>query len=83
MFPDSGSGTWNGAPIEGALPAGSGGSDRHVLVIDHDNNRLYELAEAYRQTGNSWNAMVGAIFDLDSNNVRPSALPRSAQRRRS
>jgi hypothetical protein len=59
------------APVEGALPDGSGGGDRHVLVIDRDNNRLYELGEAYKQANNSWNAAVGAIFHLDSNIVRP------------
>ncbi len=113
LFPDFGSGTWNGAPIgipyvvvagtqakvaihytaygdesdpgpypvpptapvEGALPDGSGGGDRHVLVIDRDNNRLYELGEAYRQADSSWNAAVGAIFHLDSNNVRPGGQP--------
>jgi len=113
LFPDFGSGTWNGAPIgipyvvvagtqakvamhytaygdesdpgpypippnapvEGALADGSGGGDRHVLVIDRDNNRLYELGEAYKQADNSWNATVGAIFHLDSNDVRPTVLP--------
>ncbi|MBI4998851.1 MAG: hypothetical protein HZC22_18515 [Rhodocyclales bacterium] len=46
-----------------------------MLVIDRDNDRLYELGEAYRQADNSWNATVGAIFHLDSNGVRPTALP--------
>ncbi len=56
------------APIEGG--SGSTG-DRHVLVIDRDNNRLYELARAFRQTDGSWNADCGAVFHLDSNTVRP------------
>jgi len=56
------------APIEG-------GGDRHVLVIDRDNNRLYELFEAVVQSDGSWDAACGAVFDLDSNNVRPSAQP--------
>jgi len=113
LFPDFGSGTWQGAkigipyvvvsgsqskvainftaygtesdpgpypvppdaPIEGTLADGSGGGDRHVLVIDRDNNRLYELGVAYKQADNSWNAAGGAIFHLDSNNVRPIAQP--------
>src|SRR5262252_8213340 len=58
----------SGAPIEG-------GGDRHVLVIDRDNNRLYELFEAVVQSDGSWDAACGAVFDLDSNNVRPSAQP--------
>ena len=57
------------APVEGA-PDTSG--DRHVLVIDRDNNRLYELYRAFAQNGGtSWDADCGAVFHLDSNNVRP------------
>lgn len=59
------------APIEGA-PNTDG--DRHVLIIDKDNNRLYEIGRAFAQ-GNRWVADAGAIFHLDSNNVRPTAQP--------
>ena len=46
--------------------------DRHVLVIDRDNNRLYELYRAFLQSdGRTWNADCGAVFHLDSNTVRP------------
>ncbi|WP_255593921.1 hypothetical protein [Acidovorax sp. sic0104] len=57
------------APVEGA--PGQGG-DRHVLVIDKDNQRLYELGRAFVR-GGGWRADVGAEFHLDSNNVRPAA----------
>ncbi|MDP4301111.1 hypothetical protein [Leptothrix discophora] len=60
------------APIEGGN--GSTG-DRHVLVIDRDNHRLYELARAFRQSDGSWNADCGAVFHLDSNTVRPLGRP--------
>ena len=112
LFPDFGSGTWNGAPIgipyvvvagtqakvainftaygdesdpgpypvpptapvEGEPPGSttcSGGGDCHVLVIDRDNNLLYEMGNASKLANNSWNASGGAVFHLDSNNVRP------------
>jgi hypothetical protein len=61
------------APVEGELADGSGGGDRHVLVIDRDNNRLYEIGVAHKQADNSWNGAGGAIFHLDSNDVRPTA----------
>ena len=57
-----------GAPIER-------GGDRHVLVIDRDNNRLYELFGAIAQSDGSWDAACGAVFDLDSDDVRPGAQP--------
>ncbi len=55
------------APIEGG--PGSDG-DRHVLVIDADNCRLYELFRAFK-TEDGWRAGSGAIFDLNSNELRP------------
>ena len=64
------------APIEGFKPGGGGfQGDRHVLVVDRDANRLYELYRAFPQTDGSWKAGSGAIFHLDSNNVRPTAEP--------
>ena len=57
------------APIEGG-PASSG--DRHVLVLDQDNCVLYELYDAQPQTGGSWHAGSGAIFDLNSQALRPA-----------
>lgn len=56
------------APIEGG-PASSG--DRHVLVIDKDNNKLYEIGNAYPNGDGSWRASGGAIFPLDRNATRP------------
>jgi len=60
------------AQVEGAPNTGG---DRHVIVIDRDNNRLYELYRAFLNPNGSWNADCGAVFHLDSNTVRPTAQP--------
>ncbi|HEX8922135.1 MAG TPA: hypothetical protein VF766_11715 [Pyrinomonadaceae bacterium] len=58
------------APIEGGA---SGSGDRHVIVIDRDNWKLYELYSACPvNNGTSWNAAGGAVFDLNSNALRPT-----------
>src|SRR5713101_8014459 len=58
------------APIEGG-PQSTG--DRHVLVVDRDAGLLYELFAAYPDSaGASWRAGSGAIFDLNSNDLRPA-----------
>jgi hypothetical protein len=58
------------APIEGG-PGGDG--DRHILVIDRDNWKLYELYDAHPVNGGaSWTAGSGAVFDLNSNTLRPA-----------
>ena len=57
------------APIEGG-PDGDG--DRHVIVVDDSACTLYELFYAFPENGAaSWSAGSGAIFDLDSNDLRP------------
>src|SRR5207248_1640862 len=57
------------APIEGG-PNSTG--DRHVLMVDLQNKRLYELFAAYPLAGGGWTAGSGAIFDLTSNALRPT-----------
>ncbi len=58
------------APIEGG-PSSSG--DRHVLVVDVDAWKLYELFDAHPVNGGkSWTAGSGAIFDLGSDALRPA-----------
>jgi hypothetical protein len=56
------------APIEGGADAEG---DRHILVVDRDSRRLYELFAAYPE-GNGWRAGSGAVFDLTSNALRPA-----------
>jgi hypothetical protein len=56
-----------GAPIEGG--ADSSG-DRHVLAVDRDHCKLYELYDAVPR-GDHWDAGSGAVFDLRSNALRP------------
>lgn len=52
------------APVEGG-PNSDG--DRHVLVINKDTCKLYELYAAYPQPDGSWNASSGAKYDLNAN----------------
>jgi hypothetical protein len=56
------------APIEGG-PDAKG--DRHILVIDAKNRRLYETFSSYK-AGGGWKAGSGAVFDLTSNALRPA-----------
>ena len=58
------------APIEGGLNATG---DRHVIVIDTTNKRLYETFDSRPVNGGtSWTAGSGATWDLTSNALRPA-----------
>jgi len=57
-------------PIEGG-PNSNG--DRHILIIDRDSWKLYELYDAHPEEGGKrWRAGSGAIFNLKSNDLRPA-----------
>ena len=53
-----------------ASPLIEGGSDRHILLVDRDTCRLYELFDA-RNVDGAWKAGSGATWDLTSNALRP------------
>jgi hypothetical protein len=56
------------APIEGG-PDSDG--DRHMIIVDRNNWKLYELYAARLEDGN-WKAGSGSVFDLNSNALRPA-----------
>ena len=68
------------APVEGwplyprrsleEAQTGAEKTDRHVLIVDPVNARLYELYQG-RKTATGWQAGCTAIFDLKSNKLRP------------
>lgn len=57
------------APIEGGSSATG---DRHILVIDKDAWKLYEVWNAQPDGKGGWKCGSGAIFDLKSNVLRPA-----------
>lgn len=58
--------------IEGGVPGGGSGGDRHLLIVDRDRWVLYELFATRWNAGNQrWEAGSGAVFNLASNGRRP------------
>lgn len=53
-----------------ANPLREWGGDHHILVVDTDDCTLYELYDASK-SGGQWDAGSGAIWDLNSNDLRP------------
>lgn len=45
-------------------------ADRHLLIVDKDNNYLYELYNVW-YNGTRWEAGSGAFFDMNVNGRRP------------
>lgn len=61
------------APIEGG-PEFVEDGDGHVLVVERDSCTLYELYSAEPRGDGAWEAESGAVFDLDSNDLRPDTF---------
>ena len=58
------------APIEGGA---SSTGDRHVIVLDTANSKLYEMWNSFPLNGGAaWHAGSGAVFDLTSDALRPA-----------
>ncbi len=57
------------APVEGGLKSDG---DRHLLVVDRDNWRLYELFRAFPDGSGGWKADSTAVFDLGKTKDRPA-----------
>ena len=61
--------------VEGGAPANvdqRSTSDRHLLIIDCDNEDVYELYNVYYNSSQGqWYAGSGAFFDLNTNDRRP------------
>jgi hypothetical protein len=59
-------------PTNPLIEGGSGATgDRHILMVDRDACRLYELFAARKVSG-QWHAGSGATWDLRSNALRPA-----------
>jgi hypothetical protein len=54
-----------------ATPLQEYGSDHHILIVDSSTCKLYELWAASK-SGASWHAGSGAMWDLNSNALRPN-----------
>jgi len=54
-------------PLQPKIEAGG---DRHILIVDRDACKLYEIYDAQKINGR-WQAGSGAIWDLRSNLLRP------------
>jgi hypothetical protein len=55
-----------------AVIEGNGAGDAHVLVVDEGNCKLYETWTSALQSNGTWTAGSGAVFDLNSNILRPN-----------
>ncbi len=65
-WPDESDQCYYPIPLDAPIEPG----DKHVLVIDRDRWVLYELYGA-RKADDRWQAACGAVYDLNSNAVRP------------
>lgn len=56
------------AQIEGGSQSDG---DRHILVLDTGACMLYEVYDAWLMSDGTWSAGSGAVYDLNSNKLRP------------
>lgn len=60
-------------PIDGtalSVTQASGSGDRHAIVVDPFNQKVYEMGETYK-LASGWSCSTSAVFDLNTNRQRP------------
>jgi hypothetical protein len=55
--------------VEGGISAS--GDDHHILIVDSDTCRLWELYHANPHAGGGWSILSSAVWSLGSNALRP------------
>jgi hypothetical protein len=58
----------DGTNLSSTQAAGSG--DRHAIVVDPINQKIYEMYETFKRSG-GWSSSSAAVFDLNTNRLRP------------
>lgn len=72
-YPDESDGRRYPLPEEPSIEGGpDADGDRHVLLWQQESCRLWELFDAHPNPNGTWRAGSGAIWDLDSNALRPA-----------
>lgn len=56
-------------PLDAPIEGNGGNGDSHVLCVNKDNGKLYELYNASRGSG-QWQASSGAVFNLNTGDPR-------------
>ena len=68
---------WNAHWIQGGLPGQiwDRDEDRHILIVDRDNNLLYELFNVWFDLGRwRWVAGSGVVWNMWTNDPRPDGM---------
>jgi hypothetical protein len=52
-----------------------GGSDHHVLVVDSEARRLYEIFDAVKNADDSWTGYFGGEWELPTHALTPDGMP--------
>ena len=58
-------------PLDIQIEGGINGDDRHIIVLDKTNKKIYELYRVTKMANNTFMCGSAAIFDMTTNTWRP------------
>ena len=70
--PPDGNSDWLDAPVTPASKVQTDNSDRHMIIVDTDEQKVYEFFQMVKGSGNSWTCSGEFVWDLNGYRIQPN-----------
>ena len=70
--PPSGNSDWIDAPVTPTSKVQTDNSDRHMIIVDTDEHKVYEFFQMINNGGNSWSCTGEFVWDLKGYRIQPN-----------
>jgi len=70
--PPNGNSDWVDAPVTPASKVQTDNSDRHMIIVDTDEHKVYEFYQMVNKGGNSWSCTGEFVWDLNGYRIQPN-----------
>jgi hypothetical protein len=70
--PPNGNSDWIDAPVTATSKVQTDNSDRHMIIVDTDEHKVYEFYQMINKGGNSWSCSGEFVWDLNGYRIQPN-----------
>jgi hypothetical protein len=70
--PPNGNSDWIDAPVTPASKVQTDNTDRHMIIVDTDEHKVYEFFQMINSGGNNWSCTGEFVWDLNGYRIQPN-----------
>jgi hypothetical protein len=70
--PPNGNSDWIDAPVTPTSKVQTDNGDRHMIIVDTDEQKVYEFFQMINNGGNSWSCTGEFVWDLNGYRIQPN-----------